>query len=94
VAQLAETAVSPSLSPQYSENSLMAYPLRAWFEDALAAAYEGSEAATVLAAAQQYADLYIACIGEQQLLDKETIYHCARTADPEFRTPEELMRGS
>jgi ABC-type glycerol-3-phosphate transport system substrate-binding protein len=94
VAQLAETAVSPSLSPQYSENSLMAYPLRAWFEDALAAAYEGSDAATVLATAQQYADLYLACIGEQQLLDKETIYHCARTADPEFRTPEELMRGS
>jgi hypothetical protein len=92
VAQLVETAASPTTAPHYQEDNQLAHPLWAWFEDALTAAYEGSDAATVLAAAQQHADVYLACIGEQQRLDEAAIDACAKTADPDFKTFSELLR--
>ena len=94
IAQLDETAVALMDAPQYAENFQLSYPLQSWFEDALVAAYEGGAAATALAAAQQHADLYLACISEQQLLDRPAIDICAQTADPDYRTPEELHRDS
>jgi ABC-type glycerol-3-phosphate transport system substrate-binding protein len=92
VAQLVETAASPATAPNYQEDNQLAHPLWLWFEDALIAAYEGSDAATVLAEAQQHADVYLACIGEQQRLDEVKIDACAKTADPDFRTRSELLR--
>ncbi len=67
-------------------------PIDAWWQDALAGAFEGEDVTTVLAEAQQKADDYLACLTLSFDSIEGRSIACAKEADPEFKTFEELLK--
>jgi hypothetical protein len=70
--------------------TISAFPLSRWWADVLNAAYAGQPIEPLLAAAQQKGQLYVACMSELTNPTREQMDACAKEADPEYKTLQEL----
>jgi len=68
------------------------WPIDAWWQDALAAAFAGQDPAVALAVAQHKANAYLSCMALAPGNNGGQSSACAREADPDFKTFEELLR--
>jgi len=88
------TALS-RLALDYQTNAASKYPflpIDAWWQDALAGAFGGEDVTMVLAEAQRKADDYLACLTLSSDSIEGRSIACAKEADPEFKTFEELLK--
>ena len=66
------------------------FPLSRWWNDVLNAAYTGQPIEPLLADAQQKGQLYVACMSELTNPNQEQRDACAKEADPDYKTLQEL----
>ncbi len=66
------------------------FPLSRWWGDVINAAYAGQPIEPLLAAAQQKGQLYVACMSELTAPTRQQMDACAKEADPEYKTLQEL----
>lgn len=100
-----ETAVGPqtaavfrtSMERQIAQSKLEGpsaigtYPLDRWWGDVVNAAYRGEPIEPLLAAAQQKGQLYVACMSELTAPTRDQTDACAKEADPDYKTFQELQ---
>jgi ABC-type glycerol-3-phosphate transport system substrate-binding protein len=65
-------------------------PIDIWWQDALAASFQGEDVVVALTEAQQKSDAYLTCLTPEG--NEEQSRACAEKADPGFRTFEELLK--
>jgi len=65
-------------------------PIDRWWQDALAASFQGVDVVVALTEAQQKSDAYLACLALEG--SEEQSLACAEKADSEFKTFEELLK--
>ncbi|HET7088293.1 MAG TPA: extracellular solute-binding protein [Anaerolineae bacterium] len=85
-AEAYRAAVSRPVSSQHPD-----WRVANWLEQALAASLEGEEPAAALADAQHKVDTFLACLAAAPGDDSDQRDACARQADPEFKTLQELL---
>ncbi|MCA9956769.1 MAG: extracellular solute-binding protein, partial [Anaerolineales bacterium] len=71
-------------------STINTFPLSRWWADLLNAAYAGEPIEPLLAAAQQKGQAYVACMSELTTPTLEQMDACAKEADPEYKTLQEL----
>jgi hypothetical protein len=71
-------------------SAISTFPLERWWADVVNAAYAGQPIEPLLAAAQQKGQLYVACMSELTNPTQEQTDACAKEADPEYKTLQEL----
>ncbi|MDD3828226.1 MAG: hypothetical protein PHY79_19860, partial [Anaerolineae bacterium] len=84
---LSRLALDRSSGDQYKYPS---GPIDRWWQDALAASFQGIDVVVALTEAQQKSDAYLACLGLES--SEEQSLACAEKADSEFKTFEELLK--
>ncbi len=67
-------------------------PVERWWMQALDAAFQGVDPAEALAEAQNKADAYLACLDLTEKPDAAQRNACAKEADPDYKTIEELLQ--
>jgi len=71
--------------------ALGSQPIDRWLADVVGAVFEGADPATELPRVQHYAEDYVACMTQSSTRDEEQVNACAKSADPGYKTFQELV---
>lgn len=71
--------------------SISSQPIDRWLADVVGAVFEGADPATELPRVQHYAEDYVACMTQSSTRDEEQVNACAKSADPGYKTFQELV---